>query len=59
MKFKELEKKNTYEVESEILKKWQKDDILNLTIENRENSDNFVFMMDQHTLMGCLEFIIC
>ena len=43
MKFKELSKKSTFEVEQEILKKFKEEDILNLTIENRKNSKNFVF----------------
>ena len=33
--FKELEKKNVFEVEQDILRKWKDEDILNKTIENR------------------------
>lgn len=40
-KFEALEKKNTNEIEREILEKWQKEDILKKTIENRK--ENFVF----------------
>ena len=43
MKFEELSKKKTHEIEGEILKKWKKEKILNKTIENRKNSENFVF----------------
>ena len=34
-KFKELDKRSVNEVEKDILKKWQKMDILNKTIDNR------------------------
>ena len=37
MKFKELDKKDTYEVESGILDYWKKENILEKTIENRKN----------------------
>ena len=43
MKFKELSKKSTYEVEQDLLNKFKEEDILNLTIENRKDSKNFVF----------------
>ena len=43
MKFKELDKLNTNEVEKKILENWKKIDILNKTIENREGSEEFVF----------------
>ena len=43
MKFKELDKLNTNEVEKKILENWKKVDILNRTIENREGSKDFVF----------------
>ena len=52
MKFKELEKKDVYKVESDILKKWQEEDILKLTIENRKNSENFVFYDGPATANG-------
>lgn len=42
-KFEELDKRKVNEVEKDILKKWQKMDILNKTIANRNDSDNFVF----------------
>ena len=42
-KFKELDKRSVNEVEKDILKKWQKMDILNKTIENRKDNKNFVF----------------
>lgn len=42
-KFKELEKGQISEVESNILKEWKEKDILNLTIENRKENENFVF----------------
>ena len=43
MKFKELDKKDTYEVESGILDYWKKENILEKTIENRKEDKNFVF----------------
>ena len=43
MKFKELSKNSTSEVEKKILENWKKVDILNRTIENREGSEDFVF----------------
>ena len=43
MKFKELDKKNTYEVESDILSFWKSENILERTIENREGAKDFVF----------------
>ena len=43
MKFKELDKKNTYEVESDILNFWKKENILEKTIDNRKDNKNFVF----------------
>ena len=42
-KFEELDKRKVNEVETDILEKWQKMDILNKTIANRNDSDNFVF----------------
>ena len=41
--FKELDKRDVHEVENDILEEWKKQDILNLTIKNRENCENFVF----------------
>lgn len=43
MEFKELEKGKVSEVESKILAKWKEEDILEKTIENRKDSDNWVF----------------
>ena len=43
MKFQELDKRKTSEVESSILDNWKKMDILTKTIENRNNCDDFVF----------------
>lgn len=43
MKFKELEKKEVSKVEKEILDNWKDIDILNKTIENRKDNENFVF----------------
>ena len=51
-KFKELEKKETYLVEEEILKKWQEEDILDKCIENRKDSKNFVFYDGPATANG-------
>ena len=51
-KFEELEKKETREVEDEILKKWESIDILNKTIENRKDSENFVFYDGPATANG-------
>ena len=42
-KFEELEKKETYLVEEEILNKWMKEDILDKCIENRKYNQNFIF----------------
>lgn len=43
MEFKELSKKSINEVESEILSSWKSVDILKKTIDNRKDSENFVF----------------
>lgn len=43
MEFKELEKGKVSEVENKILAKWKEEDILEKTIENRKDSDNWVF----------------
>ena len=43
MKFESLEKGKASVVEAKILEKWKKDNILKLTIDNREKSDNYVF----------------
>ena len=51
-KFEELEKKEAYLVEEEILNKWMKEDILNKCIENRKDSENFVFYDGPATANG-------
>ena len=50
--FKELEKKNVFEVEQDILKKWKASDILNETIENRSGKENWVFYDGPATANG-------
>lgn len=51
-KFKELNKKDVFLVESSILKKWKKDNILEASIKNRENGDSFVFYDGPATANG-------
>ena len=51
-KFEELEKKETYLVEEEILNKWMREDILDKCIENRKDSENFVFYDGPATANG-------
>ena len=41
--FKELDKRDVNIVENSILEEWKKQDILNLTIKNRKNCENWVF----------------
>lgn len=41
--FKELDKRSVHEVESSILEEWKKQDILNMTIENRKDNEDWVF----------------
>ncbi len=50
--FKELEKKNVFEVEQDILKEWKKEDILTKTIENRAGKENWVFYDGPATANG-------
>ena len=50
--FKELSKKSVFDNEQELLKKWQDEDILNKTIENRKDSENFVFYDGPATANG-------
>ena len=50
--FKELSKKSAYETEQEIGKYWQKIDVLNATINNREGKENFVFFEGPPTANG-------
>ena len=51
-KFEELSKEKVNEVEKKILDKWLKEDILNKTICNRKNNDNFVFYDGPATANG-------
>ena len=51
-KFEELSKDKASVVEKEILKRWLDEDILNLTIDNRKNSENFVFYDGPATANG-------
>ena len=41
--FEELDKRNTNEVESDIAKRWKEENILEKTIENRKDCEDFVF----------------
>ncbi len=50
--FKELDKRNVHDVETDILEKWQKKDILNATINNREGKKPFVFYDGPATANG-------
>ena len=51
-KFKELDKRSIHEVETSILNEWKKQDILNKTIENRKNNENWVFYDGPATANG-------
>ena len=51
-KFEELDKRKSSEVEKDILQKWKKMNILEKTIENRKDSDNFVFYDGPATANG-------
>ena len=51
-KFEELSKEKVSEVEKKILKKWMDEDILNLTIDNRRNNENYVFYDGPATANG-------
>ena len=51
-KFEELSKERASVVEKKILEKWQKEDILNKTIDNRKNSEDFVFYDGPATANG-------
>ena len=51
-KFKELEKEKIDVTEGRILEKWKEIDILNKTIENRKNCENFVFYDGPATANG-------
>ena len=50
--FEELDKRETYEVEQDILKKWKSEDILNETIKNRNGKNNWVFYDGPATANG-------
>ena len=51
-KFAELDKRSAHEVETDILAKWQKEDILNATIANRAKSKKWVFYDGPATANG-------
>ena len=50
--FKELRKDDTYQVEQDVLNTWKKQDILNKTIDNRVNKENWVFYDGPATANG-------
>ncbi|MDD4831421.1 MAG: isoleucine--tRNA ligase [Bacilli bacterium] len=50
--FEELEKGRINEIEDKISDKWEKEDILNKTINNREGKENFVFYEGPPTANG-------
>ena len=50
--FKELDKRDVHEVETHILATWKKQDILNKTIDNRKNDENWVFYDGPATANG-------
>ncbi|MEG2620969.1 MAG: isoleucine--tRNA ligase [Bacilli bacterium] len=50
--FKELEKGNAFNIEQKILKVWKEEDLLQKTIDNRKNSENFVFYDGPATANG-------
>ena len=50
--FKELEKTNENIIEQQVNDYWNKIDILNKTIENRANNENFVFFDGPATANG-------
>ncbi|NLV90049.1 MAG: isoleucine--tRNA ligase [Tenericutes bacterium] len=50
--FEELEKGRISEIEDKISDKWEKEDILNKTINNREGKENFVFYEGPPTANG-------
>ncbi len=52
MEFKELKKDKISDVEKSILENWKKEDILNKTIENRKDKENFVFYDGPATANG-------
>lgn len=50
--FEELSKEKVGDVEKKILAKWQEEDLLNMTIQNREGCENFVFYDGPATANG-------
>ena len=52
MEFKKLRKGNTKNIELEILNEWKEKDILNKTIDNRKDSESFVFYDGPATANG-------
>lgn len=50
--FKKLDKRDVHEVETDILATWKKQDILNKTIDNRKNNENWVFYDGPATANG-------
>ena len=52
MKFKELDKRKNSEVESSLTEKFLSEDLLEETIENRKDSENFVFYDGPATANG-------
>ena len=50
--FKELDKRETFEVEQSILAEWKKQDILNKTIDSKSEKDNWVFYDGPATANG-------
>ena len=52
MKFKELKKGDTHNIELDILKEWEKEDILKKCIDNRKDCENFVFYDGPATANG-------
>ncbi len=51
-KFAELDKRSVHEIETDILATWKKKDILNKTIDNRKNNENWVFYDGPATANG-------
>ena len=51
-KFEELEKNEVHEVEIDILENWKKEDILDKTINNRKDKENWVFYDGPATANG-------
>lgn len=52
MEFLEIDKEKNSKAEEKIINKWQEEDILEKTIENRCNSKNFVFYDGPATANG-------